>query len=68
MTAGELEVPDTMRGEALQDLADGTATDWKQEVFLQISESHCGRAIRMDRWKYSVRVPEKGGGAPDSDV
>ncbi len=26
-------------------------------VFVQISESQCGRAIRTDKWKYSVRVP-----------
>ncbi len=26
-------------------------------MFLQISESHCGRAIRTQKWKYSVRAP-----------
>jgi hypothetical protein len=25
-------------------------------VFVQISESHTGRAIRTERWKYSVRA------------
>jgi len=68
MTAGGLEVPDSMRGEVLQEVVNGTAVNWPEEVFLQISESHCGRAIRTDRWKYSVRAPEKGGGAPHSDV
>jgi uncharacterized sulfatase len=57
-----------MRGEPLQGLVDGTATDWKDEVFLQISESHCGRAIRTDKWKYSVRAPEKRGSDPFSEV
>ena len=57
-----------MRGRALQALVDGTAEDWPEEVFLQISESQCGRAIRTKRWKYSVRAPDKTGQDADSDV
>ena len=71
LAAGGLETPASMRGRALQVLAGGTATDeklWPEEVFLQISESHCGRAIRTKKWKYSVRAPEKKGSDPDSDV
>lgn len=68
ISAGGLAVPDSMRGRALQGLVDGTATDWPEEAFLQISESHCGRAIRTQKWKYSVRAPERKGGDPDSDV
>jgi uncharacterized sulfatase len=58
----------TMRGRALQELVEGTAIDWPQDIFVQISESHCGRAIRTKKWKYSVRAPEKTGDDPDSDV
>jgi arylsulfatase A-like enzyme len=47
-----------MRGRALQGLVDGSAADWDEEVFLQISESQCGRALRTKRWKYSVRDPD----------
>ena len=68
MTAGGMEVPETMKGSSLQALVDGTAKDWNQEVFLQISESHCGRAIRTKKWKYSVRAPHKKGGDPDSEL
>ncbi len=61
-------VPTRMDGRALQTLADGTATDWPAEVFIQISEDHVGRAIRTERWKYSVRAPGiKGNSQPDSD-
>ena len=67
MAAGVVP-PDCMRGRALQPLVDGTAQDWPKEVFLQISESHCGRAIRTQRWKYSVRAPDKEGWAPSSDL
>jgi arylsulfatase A-like enzyme len=68
MASGGVEVPDSMRGRPLQELVEGTAKDWPKEVFLQISESHCGRAIRTEKWKYSVRAPGKKGSDPDSDL
>jgi uncharacterized sulfatase len=39
----------------------GDAKDWPQDVFVQISESQVGRALRTKKWKYSVRAPEKDG-------
>lgn len=30
-----------------------------RDIFIQISESQVGRAIRTDRWKYSVEAPDK---------
>ena len=68
LTAAGIAPPETMRGHALQALVDGSAQDWPEEVFLQISESQCGRTIRTRRWKYSVRAPDKSGQDPDSDV
>ncbi|NOZ23581.1 MAG: sulfatase-like hydrolase/transferase [Planctomycetes bacterium] len=69
LAAGGVEAPSRMKGRPMQGLLDGTATDWPEEVFLQISETHVGRTIRTRRWKYSVRAPEKHGGtAPGSDV
>jgi len=68
LTAADITPPATMRGHALQSLLDGSAPDWPEEVFLQISESHCGRAIRTRRWKYSVRAPDKTGQDPASDL
>ncbi len=68
LTAAGIAPPETMRGHALQALVDGAARDWPGEVFLQISESQCGRAIRTRRWKYSVRAPDKTGQDPDSDL
>ena len=61
LTAAGIAPPDGMHGRALQPLVDGSAQDWPEEVFLQISESHCGRAIRTRRWKYSVRAPDNVG-------
>jgi arylsulfatase A-like enzyme len=57
LTAGGAKPPDYLQGRPLQTLVDGSARDWPAEVFVQISESHTGRAIRTKRWKYSVRAP-----------
>lgn len=59
LAAGGIEKPATMCGRPLQELLDGVPDDWPQEVFLQVSESQVGRAMRTKRWKYSVRSHDK---------
>ena len=59
LTCAGIEVPDYMKGRPLQQLVQGEAQDWPQEVFLQISESQVGRAIRTKKWKYSVNAVDK---------
>ena len=56
-----IPAPEDMQGRPLQELVEGTGHDWPTDVFIQISESHVGRAVRTDRWKYSVRAPHKDG-------
>lgn len=51
--------PESMPGQRLQGLLDGTAQDWRDEVLIQISESQVGRAVRTKEWLYSVRAPER---------
>ena len=46
-----------MRGEPLQDVF--TAPEWKREVYIQISESYIGRAVRTERYTYCVYAPDK---------
>jgi arylsulfatase A-like enzyme len=53
--------PKHMRGRPLQDLVMDSAKDWPKEVFIQISETQVGRAIRTKRWKYSVKAPKTDG-------
>ena len=65
VSAGGVKPPEAMRGRALQSLMDGSARDWQDDVFVQISESQTGRAVRTSRWKYSVRAP--GGSAASAD-
>ena len=67
LRAGGVEPPEHMRGRPLHDVVHSAPADWPQEVFLQISESQCGRAIRTKKWKYSVRAPHKTGHDPAAD-
>lgn len=57
LTAAQANVPQTMRGRPLQQLLEDSPVDWPDEIFVQISEDHVGRAVRTKRWKYSVWVP-----------
>ena len=69
LTAAGADAPESMQGHPLQPLAQGHTAEWRNEVFIQISESHVGRAIRTPKWKYSVRAPEKKGWQdPTSDL
>lgn len=45
-------------GRPLQALADGKASDWPDDVFVQFGESEFGRAVRTRRWKYAVSAPQ----------
>ncbi len=62
LKAAGVDIPDTFVGRALQEVTEGRPDDWREEVFVQISESQVGRAIRTPRWTYSVSAPEKNGG------
>lgn len=55
LAAGGIEKPDYMPGEPMQKLMDGTVTH--DEVFIQISESCTGRALRTPRYTYCVVAP-----------
>ncbi|WP_309119006.1 sulfatase-like hydrolase/transferase [Paenibacillus sp.] len=61
LDAASIPVPEHMQGRSILPLLRGERHDWQQEVFVQISESQVGRAIRTKRWKYSVRASDKDG-------
>ncbi len=68
LEAAGLPIPETMEGRSILPLLRGQAADWPQEVFIQISESQVGRALRTYRWKYGVHAPDKHGSRdPGSD-
>lgn len=56
-----IPVPDEMQGQSILPLVNREKVEWQTEVFVQISESQVGRAIRTPRWKYAVTAPDKDG-------
>lgn len=68
LDAAGIEVPEHMQGRSILPLSRKTSDTWPKEVFVQISEDKVARAIRTDRWKYSVVAPGKNGWeVPGSD-
>jgi len=63
LAAAGLPVPSEMQGRAI---VPGAVSD-DETMFIQISESHVGRALRTHRWKYEVVAPG-GDGWNDKDA
>lgn len=61
LDAAGIAVPEVMQGRSILPLLRREKTAWPEEVFVQISESQVARAIRTQRWKYSVVAPDKHG-------
>ncbi|MDF2959416.1 MAG: arylsulfatase [Paenibacillus sp.] len=57
LDAAGIPKPEQMQGRSILPLVNRGNTDWPQEVFVQISESQVGRAVRTRRWKYGVVAP-----------
>lgn len=56
-----LPVPEDMQGRSIMPYVrhEKKYSAGSRDIFIQISESQVGRAIRTDRWKYSVEAPDK---------
>ena len=55
LAAADINIPAEFRGRPLQGLVDRSACEsWPDHVFIQISETHTGRAVRTSRWKYEI--------------
>lgn len=54
LDAAGIPVPGHMMGRSIVPLSRKQPVEWSKEVFVQISEDKLARAIRTDRWKYSV--------------
>lgn len=61
LEAAAIPVPAAMQGHSILPLVNHQKVDWDQEVFIQISESQVGRAIRTRRWMYSVTAENLSG-------
>lgn len=61
LDAAGIPVPTEMQGRSIVPLVQRENSDWPEEVLVQISESQVGRAIRTERWKYSVSAKDRNG-------
>jgi arylsulfatase A-like enzyme len=61
LDAAGLAASGEMQGRSVMPLIRRQPVDWPEEVFVQISGSQVGRAIRTKQWKYSVKAPNKNG-------
>lgn len=57
LDAAGMAIPSTMQGRSILPLLRRQYAEWPDDIFVQISESHVGRAIRTHRWKYAVVAP-----------
>ncbi|GAA5031838.1 sulfatase-like hydrolase/transferase [Actinopolymorpha pittospori] len=58
LDAAGIEVPAAMQGRSFLPLVRDPDAEWPTEVFVQVSESEVGRAIRTSRWKYYAVDPD----------
>ncbi|MBK5195231.1 MAG: sulfatase-like hydrolase/transferase [Proteiniphilum sp.] len=57
----QIEIPYTFQGESLVPFLDGehTVEAWDDSVFIQVSESEIGRAVRTKKWCYGITASGK---------
>ncbi len=69
LVAAGVPVPSTMQGKSALPLLDRRIESWRNEVFIQVTESFVGRALRNERWTYAVRPaqPTPASRLPSSD-
>lgn len=63
-----IEKPEDFQGRSVKNLVENPDCSWEDCVFIQISESQVGRAIRTKEWKYSVAADADGWEYSGADV
>lgn len=63
-----IDKPEDFQGNSLKELVENPEMEWEDCVFLQISESQVGRAIRTPKWKYAVKADADGWECAGADV
>ena len=67
LDAAGIEIPEQMAGRSMLPLLRGDRAGWPDDVFVQISESGIGRAVRTKHWKYAVHCDKAPQGASGAD-
>jgi arylsulfatase A-like enzyme len=68
LAAAGVPIPRTMQGRSVMPLLDRKTDGWPNEVYVQITESQIGRALRTPEWTYAVvdrQFPRRRGGSSD---
>jgi arylsulfatase A-like enzyme len=66
LDVGGIPIPAVMQGRSILPLIGGRSDPGRpDDMFVQISESELGRAVRTGRWKYGVHAPGKD---PNNDM
>jgi arylsulfatase A-like enzyme len=69
LAAVGVPIPGSMQGRSALPLLERKTEGWRNEVYIQISGSQIGRALRTPEWTYAVVAPRAAGlDAPASDV
>lgn len=61
LAAAGLPIPSEMQGRSLLPLVERRAEGWRNEAFIQISESMVARALRTERYTYCAVATDKNG-------
>ncbi|MDQ6665246.1 MAG: sulfatase-like hydrolase/transferase [Acidobacteriota bacterium] len=68
LEAAGVAVPPSMQGRSALPLlsrkSDGARSDWRDEVYIEVSESLTGRVLRTPEWTYAVAVPNRAASSP----
>ncbi len=69
LDAAGVSIPASMQGKSAMPLLERKIGGWRNEIYIEITESMLGRALRTDRWKYAVAAPRRAqaGQASSSD-
>ena len=59
LQAAGVAVPRTMQGRSVLPLLDRKTEGWRDEVYIEVSESLTGRALRTPQWSYAVAHPDR---------
>jgi arylsulfatase A-like enzyme len=58
LEAAGVPVPAQMQGRSLMPLVEGRGQDWRDEVYIHLSEFMTGRVLRTPQWTYAVAAPK----------
>lgn len=70
LDACAVPIPQSMQGRSFLPLAQGRREEWRDEVYIHMSEFMTGRVLRTPRWTYAIAAPKRPGwrAAPDAEL